>query len=63
MAWADLFAGLAFYLILEGLFPFLSPHRWRRGLAALAGLQDAQLRTFGLVVVIAGLLMLLIVRA
>ena len=63
MAWADLFAGLAFYLILEGLFPFISPQGWRRGLAAFAQLQDNQLRTFGLMVVIAGLALLFVVRS
>jgi len=62
VAWADLFAGLAFYLILEGLFPFASPQAWRRGLASIARLEDAQLRTFGLVAVISGLLLLFIVR-
>lgn len=62
MAWADLFAGLAFYLILEGLFPFASPQAWRRGLASLAGLSDSQLRAFGLIVVVSGLLLLFIVR-
>lgn len=62
MAWADLFAGLAFYLILEGLLPFASPQAWRRGLAAMAGMSDSQLRGFGLSVVIAGLVLLWIVR-
>lgn len=62
MAWADLFAGLAFYLILEGLFPFASPQAWRRGLASIAGLEDRQLRTFGLIAVVSGLLLLFIVR-
>ena len=62
MAWADFFAGVAFYLILEGLFPFASPQAWRRGLAALAGLSDSQLRAFGLIVVVSGLLLLFIVR-
>lgn len=63
MAWADLFAGLAFYLILEGLLPFAAPHGWRRGLAAIARLDDKQLRTFGLTIVIAGLVLLFAVRA
>lgn len=63
MAWADLFAGLAFYLILEGLLPFATPQGWRRGLAALAKLDDRQLRSFGLVVVVAGLVLLFTVRA
>jgi len=62
VAWADFFAGVAFYLILEGLFPFASPQAWRRGLAALAGLSDSQLRAFGLIVVVSGLLLLFIVR-
>lgn len=62
MAWADLFAGVAFYLILEGLFPFISPKNWRRGLAAFAGLNDNQLRSFGLAFVLAGLVLLFVVR-
>lgn len=62
MAWADLFAGVAFYLILEGLFPFAAPQAWRRGLATLGSLGDEQLRVFGLVAVIGGLLLLFIVR-
>jgi uncharacterized protein YjeT (DUF2065 family) len=63
VAWADFFAGLAFYLILEGLLPFATPQGWRRGLAALAKLDDRQLRSFGLVVVVAGLVLLFTVRA
>ena len=62
MAWADLFAGLAFYLILEGLLPFVSPRGWRRGLAAMAELNDGQLRAVGLSIVMAGLILLLIIR-
>jgi uncharacterized protein YjeT (DUF2065 family) len=63
LAWADLFAGLAFYLILEGLFPFIMPDGWRRGIAAIAQLDDKQLRSFGLVVVVSGLVLLFVVRA
>jgi uncharacterized protein YjeT (DUF2065 family) len=63
LAWADLLAGLALYLVIEGLFPFASPRAWRRGIAAIAGLSDPQLRSFGLAAVIAGLLLLLIVRS
>jgi uncharacterized protein YjeT (DUF2065 family) len=62
LAWADLFTGLAFYLILEGLFPFVSPRGWRRGLAAMAELNDGQLRAFGLAIVTAGLVLLLFIR-
>jgi uncharacterized protein YjeT (DUF2065 family) len=62
VAWADLFAGFAFYLILEGLLPFASPQAWRRGLAAMAALNDNQLRIFGLIIVFAGLVLLFFVR-
>lgn len=62
MAWGDLFAGIAIYLILEGLLPFASPRGWRRGLAAMAGLNDGQIRTIGLAILIAGLVLLFVVR-
>ena len=62
MAWADLLAGLAFYLVLEGLFPFVAPKHWRRSLAALASLEENRLRLAGLAAVIAGLVLLFSVR-
>jgi hypothetical protein len=62
LAWSDLLAGLAFYLVIEGLLPFVAPQAWRRGLAAVARLEDGHLRAFGLAVVIVGLLLLLSVR-
>jgi uncharacterized protein YjeT (DUF2065 family) len=62
LAWADLLAGLAFYLIFEGLFPFVAPQHWRRSLTALADLSEAKLRSFGLAAVIAGLVLLFSVR-
>lgn len=62
MAWSDLFAGLAFYLIIEGLIPFASPQGWRRGLIVMAQLDDRKLRTTGLVIVAVGLLLLYVVR-
>jgi uncharacterized protein len=62
LAWADLLAGFAFYLIIEGLLPFAMPQAWRRGLTSLAQLTDGQLRGFGLGVVIVGLAVLFAVR-
>ncbi len=63
MDWSDLLAGLAFYLIIEGLLPFAAPQGWRRGLAVLAKLEDGQLRSFGLGLVIAGLALLYVLRS
>ncbi len=62
MAWADLLAGLAFYLIFEGLFPFVAPQQCRRSLATLSQLNESKLRLFGLGAVIAGLVLLFSVR-
>jgi len=63
LAWSDLFAGLAFYLIFEGLVPFATPQSWRRGLALLSQLEDSQLRSFGLGLVVAGLGLLYLIRS
>ena len=45
-------------LILEGLMPMISPLRWRRLFEQLLQLQDGQIRFFGLVMVIVGLMLL-----
>ncbi len=44
-------------LIVEGIFPFASPQGWRDKMAQLLSLEDGQIRFFGLVCVLAGLLM------
>jgi uncharacterized protein YjeT (DUF2065 family) len=62
MDWNDLFTALALYLVIEGLVPFANPQGWRRSLALIARLSDNQLRVFGLAVIIAGLVLLLLVR-
>ena len=49
---------LALVLVLEGLFPFISPGGWRRTFQRLLELQDGQLRFFGLCSILGGLVML-----
>jgi uncharacterized protein len=51
-------AALALVLVLEGLFPFLSPGGWRRTFQRLLVLHDGQLRFFGLCSILLGLLLL-----
>lgn len=46
---------LALVLILEGLFPFVSPGGWKRMFAQLLELHDGQIRFFGLCSILAGL--------
>lgn len=62
MDWKDLLTGLALYLVLEGILPFLSPEGWRRSMGLIAGLPARQLRIFGLVSMLAGLALLVFVR-
>jgi uncharacterized protein YjeT (DUF2065 family) len=47
---------LGLMLILEGLMPMVSPVRWRSLFQQLLKLEDGQIRFFGLVMVISGLL-------
>lgn len=63
MAWSDLLAGFAFFLIIEGLLPFVRPNAWRRGISILSKMQDGQLRRAGFMIVVAGLALLYLVRA
>jgi uncharacterized protein len=51
---------LAFGLlcVLEGVFPFLSPGRWRETFLQLARLSDGQIRFFGLAAILFGILLL-----
>ena len=53
-----LLLALGLMLILEGLLPMLSPLRWRSLFEQLLKLQDGQIRFFGLLMVIAGLILL-----
>jgi uncharacterized protein len=62
-AWADLFAALAILMVLEGLLPFLNPGGARRVFAQLSGLGERDLRIGGLVSMVAGLVLLFIVRS
>lgn len=62
MHWNDFLAGIALYLVLEGILPFLSPESWRRSITMVAGLPLRQLQIFGLVSMLAGLVLLAVVR-
>jgi uncharacterized protein YjeT (DUF2065 family) len=57
-----LWSALALVLVLEGLFPFISPGGWRKMFQRLMTLQDGQLRFFGLFSILAGLLLLWLVN-
>ena len=62
MSWSDLGAAIALFLVIEGLMPFLSPPNWRRSLGMIARLSDGPVRFVGLGSIIAGLVLLLLIR-
>ena len=56
--WHDLVRAFGLVLVLEGLWPFLSPARWRSALLRVSSLDDRMLRGFGLAMMIGGLIVL-----
>jgi len=45
---------MALVLVIEGLFPFLSPSGWRRMFVQILQLNDGQVRFFGLCSIVSG---------
>jgi len=60
--WQDLWAAMALMLVLEGIAPFLSPDALRKALALMLGMDNTRLRLVGLVSMLAGLLLLYLIR-
>jgi uncharacterized protein YjeT (DUF2065 family) len=54
--------GLAMMLVIEGLLPFLLPELWRETFRKLVTLTDGQLRFVGITSMLAGLLMLYLIK-
>ncbi len=49
---------LALVLVIEGLFPFVSPEGWRKMFTQLLQLGDGQIRFFALMSILCGLAMI-----
>lgn len=62
MNWGDLWAALALVLVLEGLIPFFSPRGYKNMVQQMATMPERSLRFTGLAVMIAGLLLLFLIR-
>ena len=58
MNWHALGIGLALFLVLEGILPFLNPHGVRHMLELISRLSDAQMRFVGLTSMLIGLVLL-----
>jgi uncharacterized protein len=57
-----LLAAFALMLIIEGVMPFLVPSLWRETFRRLTEMSDGQIRFIGLASMLAGLLLLYLVR-
>ena len=57
-----LLTALALMLVIEGVLPFLMPALWRQTFRRLTEMSDGQIRFIGLTSMLAGLLLLYIVR-
>ena len=56
-------SALALVLVFEGLLPLVKPAAWRRAMQRVMQLTDGQLRYFGLLCVVAGVLTLAILAS
>lgn len=53
---------LALLLVMEGLMPAINPGGWRRMFEQLLRMSDQQVRTIGLISMVAGLILLWLVQ-
>jgi uncharacterized protein YjeT (DUF2065 family) len=58
---ATLGLALALMLVFEGLLPFIAPARWREIFRRISDLSDGQIRFFGLVSIVCGVLLYLFI--
>ena len=62
MYWTEILTALALVFVIEGMLPFVSPSRYRQMVAEITRLSDSNIRSVGLIVMIAGLVLLFFVR-
>lgn len=62
MNWNDLLTAFALYLVLEGIIPFISPQGFKSFLRQMTEFPDRKLRHIGLGSMIAGVVLLYLVR-
>jgi len=60
--WQELLTAIGLLLVLEGILPFLRPDLWREGGRQIARMEDRALRIAGLVSMIAGVILIYLIR-
>ena len=56
--WQILGIGFGLALVIEGLMPFLSPDRWRQVVQQIQQLSNGQIRFFGLMSMVVGVILM-----
>ena len=62
MGWQGLGVGFAFYLIIEGVIPFLKPDLWKKALLDVLQLPENNLRIFGAILIVLGIALLYAIK-
>jgi len=62
MHWQEILTAVALVLVIEGMLPFIVPGKYRQLVVQIAQLSDNHIRTIGLASMIAGLVLLFIIR-
>jgi uncharacterized protein YjeT (DUF2065 family) len=60
--WSDLLAAFALVLIIEGILPFASPNTLKKVWQNISSMSDQSLRIMGLVSMLAGVVLLTLLR-
>ena len=60
--WQDLWAALALMLVIEGILPFANPRGFRKMMQMVGEMDDKALRNGGLFTMLAGRVLLYLVR-
>lgn len=60
--WQDVLGAVALILVIEGMLPFINPTAMRRALLTLARMDDQALRFAGLTSMLAGVVILYVLR-
>jgi len=56
--WPEILTAVALLLVLEGIFPFISPEQYKRTMSQILKLPEHNLRALGLAVMVLGVVLL-----
>jgi len=60
--WQELLLALALLMVFEGLLPFLNPAGFKQAIQMISQMEDRQLRISGFIMMIAGVLLMYLVK-